>query len=258
MSWMAALDYRQGRSHRREGIPCQDYGRLMTLDENTVIAAFSDGAGSARKSHLGAHIAVHAALPWLKTRLLEAPGQRGAVSALPADALFDGLTEAVGQAIARTANDNHLDLADLACTLTVIALAPNGIAAAQIGDGIVVARLWKGDYTLLIDQDRGEFANETSFITDRDAADRLRVRALEGPVRFVGASTDGLADVCVDTRAQAPHAPFFQPIDRFTRESDSPLDVHDGIREFLGSDRLSAQVEDDLTLMVCGWRGYDA
>lgn len=258
MSWMAALDYRQGRSHRREGVPCQDYGRLMTLDENTVIAAFSDGAGSARKSHLGAHIAVHAALPWLKTRLSEAPGLRGAVSSLSPEDLFDGLAKTVRDAVARTANDNRLGLNDLACTLTVVALAPNGVAAAQIGDGIVVARLWKGDYTLLIDQDRGEYANETSFVTDDDAMDRLKVRALDGPVRFVGASTDGLADVCVDMQAHAPHAPFFQPIDRFTRQSDSPVEVHDGIREFLGSDRLAAQVEDDLTLMVCGWRGYDA
>ncbi|WP_421877256.1 PP2C family serine/threonine-protein phosphatase [Pacificispira sp.] len=257
MSWMAALDYRQGASHRRAGIPCQDFGRLALPDENTVIAAFADGAGSARFSHLGARAAVDAALPWIRDRIADAPGLRGAVSRLSPERLFDGLTNTVQAAIRETANDNRLSLDDLACTLTVVALAPNGVSVAQIGDGIVVARLSHQDYTLLIQPDRGEYANETSFVTDPDAADRLRVRSLEGPVRFVSAATDGLAAVSVDNRAQTPHAPFFSPIDLFTRQSGSALEVHDGIRAFLASDRLSAKVEDDLTLMVCGWRGLD-
>ncbi|MDW3206997.1 MAG: PP2C family serine/threonine-protein phosphatase [Alphaproteobacteria bacterium] len=257
MSWMAALDYRQGASHRRAGIPCQDFGRLTLPDENTVIAAFADGAGSARHSHLGARAAVDAALPWIRSRIAEAPGLHGAVSSLPSERLFDGLLEAVQSAVRATANDNRLSYEDLACTLTVVAMAPNGVTVGQIGDGIVVARLSRQDYTLLIEPDRGEYVNETSFVTDGDAADRLRIRSLEGPVRFVSAATDGLAAVSVDNRARTPHAPFFSPIDRFTCQSDSPMEVHEGIREFLGSERLSAKVEDDLMLMVCGWRGLD-
>ena len=69
MSWMAALDYRQGTAHRAAGIPCQDFGRLVQLDEDTIIAALADGAGSARFSHYGARAAVDCALPWLEDRL---------------------------------------------------------------------------------------------------------------------------------------------------------------------------------------------
>lgn len=257
MSWMAALDFRQGASHRRAGIPCQDFGRLALPDENTVIAAFADGAGSAGHSHLGARAAVDAALPWIRNRIADAPGLHGAVTSLSPERLFEGLTEVVQLAIRDTANDNRLSIDELACTLTVVAMAPNGVTVGQIGDGIVVARLSNQDYTLLIEPDRGEYVNETSFVTDGDAADRLRIRALEGPVRFVSAATDGLAAVSVDNRARTPHAPFFSPFDRFTCQSNSAVEVHDGIRDFLGSDRLSAKVEDDLMLMVCGWRGLD-
>ena len=69
MTRMDALGYRQGTAHRAAGIPCQDFGRLVQLDEDTVIAALADGAGSARLSHYGARAVVDCALPWLKDRL---------------------------------------------------------------------------------------------------------------------------------------------------------------------------------------------
>ncbi len=257
MSWMAALDYRQGAAHRAAGIPCQDFGRLIQVDENTLIAAMADGAGSAPHSHLGARAAVDAALPWLRERMVRAPGQYGTVSTLSLNDLFDGLVEIVQSALREVANDNRLPLRDLACTLSLLAIAPNGVAAAQIGDGFIVTRLAEGDYTLLIDPDRGEYVNETCFITDPDAGAHLRLRALDGPVRFVSASTDGLTAVSLDNRNHQPHAPFFAPIDSFAQDSGSSLDMHDGIREFLASERLAQRVEDDLTLMICGWQTLD-
>lgn len=255
MSWMAAVDFRQGVSHRRSNVPCQDFGRLIQPQDDLVIAALSDGAGSARYSHLGARVAVDVVLPWLRARLAEAPGARGTVTSLSPDALFDGMTAVLAQSITRAANDNRVSVDDLACTLTILAVAPNGIIAAQIGDGMVVARLADQDYALMVQPDRGEYANETSFVTDPDAAERLYVTALHGPVRFVSAATDGIASVSLDSRSNRPHAPFFSPIDSFARRSDSVSEMHLGLREFLSSERLAMKVEDDLALMACGWRG---
>jgi hypothetical protein len=253
MSWIAAVDYRQGVSHRRGGVPCQDFGRLLQPDENTVIAALSDGAGSAVLSHLGARIAVNAALGHVGARIAKAPGSRGAVTSLSAEDLFAGVAEAARAALRAGANDNRVDPDDLACTLTVVALAPNAVMACQVGDGIVVTRMATGGYTLLVEPKRGEYANETDFVTDPGA--RLRIAAAEGPVRFLSAATDGLLPVSIDNKDRRPHAPFFRPIDRFAHASRDGAAVHDGIREFLASDRLAARVDDDLALMVCGWRG---
>lgn len=254
MSWMAAIDFRQGTTHRRDGIPCQDFGRLVQVDENTVLAVLSDGAGSAPVSHLGARSAVESVLPLIRDRLLAAPGRRGKVSELSVEELFDGVVNHCKSAIWRTANDNRRPASDLACTLTVVAIAPNGIAAMQVGDGAVVARLKNETYRLFLSPTEGEYVNETVFVTDTDAEARQQIRALSGPVRFVSAATDGLTRVFVDQRTRQPHSAFFAPIDRFAGHTDSSVEVHRGIREFLASDRLSAQASDDMTLMVCGWQ----
>ncbi len=255
MSWIAAVDYSQGTSHRRDGIPCQDYGRILQPHEDLVIAAVSDGAGSARFSRIGARIAANTASEWLERRIGSHPGMRGRVSNLGTEDLFDGLTGVIHAALMAAANDNHAGLADFACTLTLLAMAPNEVTAAQIGDGMAVARMDQDDYALLIEPDRGEYANETSFITDADARERLRTNTLSGPVRFISATTDGLLPVLFDTRRKMPHSPFFEPIDSFTRNTDSAVQVHDGLRDFLRSERLTELVDDDLTLMVCGWHG---
>jgi len=254
MSWIAAIDYSQGTSHRRDGIPCQDYGRIVQPHEDLVIAAVSDGAGSAPHSRVGARIAANTASEWLEARIQDYPGMQGRVSDLATDDLFDGLTGVVQAALNAAANDNGHVISDYACTLTVLAMAPNEVSAAQIGDGFVVTRLEKDDYTLLIEPDRGEYVNETSFVTDADARDRVVLGAQTGPVRFISAATDGLLPVVLDTKRHVPHRPFFAPIDEFTRNTDSAVDVHDGLRDFLRSDRLTTLVEDDLTLMVCGWQ----
>lgn len=250
--WKAALDYRQGQSHRRAGIPCQDYGRLLMPDGETLIAAIADGAGSAPHSRLGARVAVEAALSEAKRRLeLERFRDAGDLSKLLGEVF-----PAVRTALADAANDNSLALGDLACTLTVIALTPGSVAAAQIGDGFVVARSGRGSYEMLIAPDRGEHANETSFVTDPDAEARLRLAVWEKEVQFLSAATDGLATVSLDQRLGQPHTNFFRPMDQFAHMSDGAGEIHDGIREFLASDRLAARVDDDVALLVCGRAGY--
>ena len=108
----------------------------------------------------------------------------------------------------------------------------------------------------MIAPDHGEYVNETSFITDPDAQDHLHLSSLSAPIRFVGAATDGLAGVSVDNRQNSPHAPFFAPMETFARQSTSAGDVHNGIRDFLASQRLAEKSTDDLSLMLCGWQGY--
>ena len=95
MSWTAAVDFRQGTHHRRAGAPCQDFGRLAKPNEDLLLGALADGAGSAPLSHLGAHAAVQAALDDLSSGLpagdrafasLPEPRQRSAFPAPQASA----------------------------------------------------------------------------------------------------------------------------------------------------------------------------
>lgn len=260
MSWVAAIDYRQGSAHRRAGIPCQDYGRLVQPDENTVIAALSDGAGTAPMSRDGARVAVNTALPWLQDRLGQVSDRGRPMAPPPLEDLFDGLIRAVRSRLQEAANLSRRPLSDFACTLSLMILRPSGLAAAQIGDGSIVARRRdRADsslnaYELIIPPRQGEYVNETPFVTDADSESQLVRRRLESPVHFVGASTDGLNSVSIDLQEARPHAPFFAPIDRFAKDSRSSTSVHSGLREFLGSKRLSEAVQDDVTLFVCRWQ----
>ncbi|MEQ8604639.1 MAG: PP2C family serine/threonine-protein phosphatase [Marivibrio sp.] len=256
MSWTAAVDFRQGADHRRSGAPCQDFGRLTKPNEDLLLGALADGAGSAPLSHLGAHAAVQAALALLEARVAQEPGRRGDPAGGDGgpEALFDGIVEAAQAALSDVASQHRRPVEDFATTLLAFAAGPRGIACLQLGDGWLVARDGEGAYLLLGRPQRGEYANETRFLSDADAADAAALHRHKGPAPFLCAATDGLASVSIDNRGDAPHAPFFEPLDRFIGATDDDREAHRAIRSFLRSDALEARTADDVALMLGGWR----
>ncbi|MBP5857719.1 protein phosphatase 2C domain-containing protein [Marivibrio halodurans] len=255
MSWVAALDFAQGRHHRAAGVPCQDFGRVVHPAEDVLLGAIADGAGSAALGHLGAQAAVGAAIALLGPRLGANPGLRGDPAGGPggADALFDGLLEAARAAISETARHQGRPIDALATTLTVFAAGPLGVAVFQIGDGWIVSRGPEGDYALVGHPQRGEYANETVFVTGADAEETLAITHIAEPIRFLCAATDGLTHVSIAAADDRPHAAFFQPLDSFIASTEDAADAHRAIRGFLRSEGLRARVEDDVTLMLGGW-----
>lgn len=256
MSWTAAVDFRQGTHHRRTGAPCQDFGRLAKPNEDVLLGALADGAGSAPLSHLGAHAAVQAALDFLQDRVAQEPGRRGDPAGGDGgpEALFDGVLTAAQGAITDLATQHGRPSEDFAATLLVFAAGPRGVACLQLGDGWLVARTGEGEYALLARPQRGAHVNETRFITDPDAGEAAALHRHEGSVPFLCAATDGLAPVSIDNREERPHPPFFEPLDRFIGETDDDREAHRAIRGFLRSDALAARVDDDMALMLGGWR----
>lgn len=256
MSWIAAVDFAQGNQHRAAGMPCQDFGRLSHPAEDVLLGAIADGAGSATFGHLGARAAVGAALAWLAPRLAESPGLRGDPAGGPggASGLFDGLLEAVHTALADSAARQDQPVEALATTLMVFAAGPRGVAIFQIGDGWIVCRGADGDYVMAGPPQRGEYANETVFVTSDGAAQALALHHIAAPMQFLAAATDGLTQVSIEAAAGRPHAAFFRPLDRFIAEAADETDAHQAIREFLRSDGLRARVADDVTLMLGGWQ----
>ncbi len=259
MSWTAAVDYRQGRLHRESGVPCQDFGRLAKPSEDLLIGAIADGAGSAGLGHRGARTAVSTALAFLQERLAAEPDVRGdpAGGQGGAEALFDGLLRAVRIALEAEARAHGQAVESFATTLLAFAAGPRGVAAYQIGDGWLVCRMPGADYLLLSRPQRGEYANETVFVTSPEAESAQTLSHHSQPVQFVCAATDGLSDVSIERvpmpEADRPHEAFFRPLDRFIAETHEDSDAHHAIRTFLRSDRLQARVEDDVTLMLGGW-----
>jgi hypothetical protein len=279
VSWKAAVCSEIGTRHCHQDLPCQDYGQYVQVG-SVLIGAVSDGAGSARHAEVGAKIAVETALSHLQAQIglsADLKGQKakaafagfhsvrpedikiprledGGRNQLPqfaedeANRLFTSTMMAVVAALQNQADAEAYDLADLACTLLVFIATPDWLAAMQVGDGFIVVETSEVDLELLFRPSKGEYINETCFVTSPNALDQMQVRVcLERP-QFVCAATDGLEKVAIRFQDWLPFSPFFQPLVACLQTT--PAEATAYLQSFLSSERLNARTDDDKTLLL--------
>lgn len=230
-----------GTSHEAAGKGCEDASGWRSEPDLTCLAV-ADGAGSRPLSRYGAELAVKSAL-------------------LLADRVDVGdpfawvrlMIEDVRDRITRLATAEGRDSGDYATTLAVAVLTAQGIYVAQVGDTIAVAG-HQGRYETVAPALRGEYVNETTFVTDDGALDQARLTV--NPATEVDAvflSTDGLRmKILDDLTAVTPFAPFFEDVVAYLR---SPEAVEDAIRQFLVG--LDDQTGDDKSLVAAVWTAAD-
>ncbi|WP_413176011.1 PP2C family serine/threonine-protein phosphatase [Anabaena azotica] len=263
MGWKAIARSAVGTSHQEQKIPCQDCGNYRIFND-VIVGAVSDGAGSAKYSHFGSELAVKTALKYL-SRISEYLQKRKGfwqrfsqpLSQIEAKKLF---TKTVNQVIAelnKQATNKGYSVNDLACTLLVFIATPKWVAAMQIGDGFMVVRFQDAEYQLLFEPDKGEFFNETTFVTSANALEEMQVQVISGKQEFICASTDGLEKVAIRLSDWKPFPPFFKPLEEYLRETSKPEYDDQYVIDFLNSDRLNSRTDDDKTLLLCLLR-YDA
>ncbi|MFC4055377.1 PP2C family serine/threonine-protein phosphatase [Actinomadura syzygii] len=214
-----------GAAHRRLGQDCQDAWASARTPAGLVLA-IADGAGSREHAAKGARTAVAAACA------TAGPGN---------DPLLAAFASA-RQAVLGLAPDP----APFACTLSVVVVGAAEVAAGQIGDGIVAVEQGGGARSAAVTA-RGEYANETVFLTSRDAMDALAVeRFPASEVTGVALSTDGLRSVILDDPAAGNlYEPFFTDLWSYARRESAAAD---GLRAFLSD--VPDGTGDDKTLVV--------
>ena len=258
MGWKAIARCATGTSHKEQKIPCQDYGNYRIF-KDVIVGAVADGAGSAKYSHFGSELAVETALKYL-SRISEYLQKRKRLwenfsrplSEQEAKKLFAKTVKNVITELTKQAAIKDYSVHDLASTLLVFIATPEWVAAMQIGDGFIVMRCQDGEYKLLFEPDKGEFFNETTFITSANALEEMQVKVISGKQEFICASTDGLEKVAIRLSDWKPHAPFFKPLEEYLRETDKPGGNDDNyIIGFLDSPRLNSRTDDDKTLLLC-------
>lgn len=197
-----------GLAHEVEGKPCQDAWRLVRRigKQNVAVASVSDGAGSALLGERGARIAAGAAASWVCNKFETAITSDVAV-------ITRDLLTAVRAGLSTAAKRTGAKLGEFACTLLVVAVDADGRwFAAHLGDGGIVGCV-DGNIVLISEPSKGEFANETFFVTDRDAPEHLKVRGWCAADRRIGSAfalfTDGLEGALVQARTGMV-APAFQ------------------------------------------------
>lgn len=152
-----------GRGHLERGLLCQD-ASSVSLDGVARIIVVSDGAGSARHAEHGAIGAVEATIRTLRTT---APWNEP-------EEIRERILAACKMEIAERASALSCNESDLAATLVFVAVAQGVFVAGNLGDGVVAAFRGQRPKVLLAPV-RGEFANETIFLTSRKVSEYFRI-----------------------------------------------------------------------------------
>lgn len=261
VEWRGFAASATGTSHADRAVDCQDAHALVALEGGGLVIAVADGAGSASRAEDGAWAAVDAAVRAAADAANQGAGQVAGEGGVAGE--LDGGDGAAGgsaragvvaarhaleelaERIAGDEGEGQPRLGDLACTLLVAVLTGDRIEAAQVGDGAIVARR-AGSFEVLAAGERGEFVNETCFVTSSGWSDDLRCESAAG-VDAVAVMTDGLQMLALDMSDGSAHAAFFEPLLAWASGADP--DGRDLV-VFLGSDKVNTRTDDDKTLAL--------
>lgn len=257
MNWRTVTRCVPGSRHMNEGLSCQDYGGDRTLNQ-VLIGAVADGAGSAAHAEVGAQLATTIILDYLEASEKWLQKQQSSWLTLPnehvkevAQEFFTKAVKYILKKLDQQVQANRYEMQDVACTLIAFVATPHSIAAMQIGDGFIVVRLKDQNYTLMFQPDKGEYANQTTFLTSPNALSTMKTQVVFGSQSFICAATDGLESVAIRRSDWTPFSPFFNPLEEFMAETVNP-DQNDGyLVDFLTSERLNQRTNDDKTILLC-------
>jgi hypothetical protein len=244
--WQVIHALSVGTSHLSSGLACQDAADWRLLPSGLLAIALADGAGSAPESETGANLAVNEALMTL---------ENAAANETPDDPNAWGLAVQEAFQAARLALEAEAQIAGLpvqafATTLICLVAAGDGLVLGQIGDGVLVARTPAGDLHTLTQPQRGQYANETLFLTMPDALEQAYFQIIELELAGLAVMSDGLSRLALQLPSYSPHAPFFIPLWAFTAQAQSGQLANQELAAFLASERVCARTDDDKSLVI--------
>jgi hypothetical protein len=256
--WRYVVSSVVGTSHETRDLPCQDASACEVLDRReggpVLIAVAADGAGSAAYAEIGAGIACDVLIDeavafYREGRTAKSLSRRHVV----------GWLERVREEIDALAEVEGLARRDFACTMLLAVAEGDRAIFAQIGDGAIVVshRTAPDVYAPVFWPDRGEYANQTRFVTDADAAKHLAFARCDEPVDDLALLTDGLQPLALHYASRTTHAPFFGPVFAPVRREPPghSAKLSSALAAFLGSRQINQRTDDDKTLILATRRG---
>lgn len=234
--WMGTAVSAAGRGHVAKGLPCQDVSGV-SLEDDVAVIVVSDGAGSARYSEQGATDAVE-----VTTQVL-----RKTAPWSDSEDVKERILAACRAEMIKRTEELGCSIAELAATLAFVAVAGDIFIVGNLGDGIVAA--FRGDRSeVLIEPVRGEFANETVFLTSSRTKEHLRIaKKPQDDYSGFAIMSDGAAESLYQRR-EGSLAPALSKILLWFDEQASK-DVRDAIQES-AMPLLINRTQDDCSLAV--------
>ena len=144
---------------------CQDVWAQYS-SQDTLAICVCDGAGSAAHSRVGAEVTAKIITQWLAECFDDA-------FTAPLD-VFQTVHSDILDALRKTADDLACEIGDLSCTLVAVAVDSAGrFVYWHLGDGGIIVR-FDNELMVLSAPQKGEYANETFFVTQNDAVEHLQ------------------------------------------------------------------------------------
>lgn len=235
-----------GTSHQARGAPCQDAHYFFILPQQTLLIAVADGAGSARRADEGARLVVQQAAKALDHRLAQGqPENKAGWRQVMIEAFEEGHNH-----LARYAETEATDLHAFATTLTCVLATSHWLVVGQIGDGAVVVQMANEKLCTVIKPQRGEYANETYFLTMANALQYVDIRVVRAMPQGLVVMTDGMLRLALKLPSYRPHAPFFKALLTFVSEAEDLDQAQIALTAFLASERVCDGTDDDKTLVL--------
>lgn len=246
MTWRVIGASAPGKIHRNIDSICQDAYAYRILPHNIALVAIADGAGFAVHAEVGAKLVVDRIIQVLAEGIKRhQPNSIDEWHRLIRDAFAETL-----KTLTASAEERHEPLNSFSTTLTAAVLTDTCFAVGQVGDGIAVGETYSGSLFLAVQPQKGEYANQSVFLTMPRAMDYLDIRVYPQPLRALIMSTDGLLRLALKLPEYKPHDAFFSPLLDFAMESDGSESTRQQLHAFLASERVSSRTDDDKTLVL--------
>lgn len=244
--WRVLQTSVRGTAHVRDELPCQDSGFAVVTrpaEEDFLVVACADGAGSAELSQEGSRIACTDLV-----QLVCAELQAGLRVEQIDRTLVTKWYATIHANLGAAAEERQVPRRQLACTLLMAIAGESTAVFAQVGDGAIVVR--DGErYDVIFWPQSGEYLNLTNFVTDETFSTALQISTL-GRVEEIAVMTDGLQMLALNFAMRTPHHQFFEPMFEPLRRTLTPDDLVVPLRGFLGSPQVVDKTDDDLTLIL--------
>ena len=245
--WNIAGASARGTSHRKHNLRCQDAFACESINDDWIVLAVADGAGSAALSDIGSRIAVQAAIGSLREEC-EAPESGTLATEDNLHAALLKTAKKTFDAVVETARQVRCLPRELASTLIVVVAGPTTTAALHIGDGAVVIEAVDGSLVTLSKPDAGEFMGESTFLVSPNGLARARVTFAPG-ARSIALFSDGIQMLTLQYPLWEPFEPFFRQTFSFMSSMRNAGATHH-LESFVASDKLASRTDDDITLVL--------
>jgi Protein phosphatase 2C len=240
-----------GTSHIKAGIDCQDRAGCLLFQTgfgSVIVAAVSDGAGTAQEAASGASIVCKE----FHRRAGAYLQNGGALASIDAEQTADWI-DSIRDRIAVVAKAARLRPRDYAATLVGLLADNDRTVVVHIGDGAVVIRNRESrEWSVPSWPFHGEYASTTRFVTD-DPQARFEIVHIDSSIDRFAVFSDGIENLVLDHRERCAPAPFFerllQPVATWEGEGRSRM-LSKHLRNYLGSEAVCSATDDDKTLIL--------